>query len=75
MGANSILQNDNARPHRARIITDYIHNARINRMERPAFSPDLNHIEHLWDQMGRAVRASVTNATLVDLRRILVYIS
>ena len=30
MGANSILQDDNARPHRARIITDYIHNARIN---------------------------------------------
>ena len=37
---------------------------------RPRSSPDLNPIEH---QMGRALRARVTNATtLADLRRILV---
>ena len=42
-------------------------------MERPASSPDLNPIEHLWDQLGRAVHARVTNtATLADLRQMLV---
>ena len=42
-------------------------------MEWPAMSPDLNPIEYLWDQLGRAVCARVTNATmLADLRQILV---
>ena len=42
-------------------------------MEWLASSPDLNPIEHLWDQLGRAVRARVTNTTmLADLRQMLV---
>ena len=73
LGPNSILQDDNARPHRARIITAYLQNQRVQRMDWPACSPDLNPIEHLWDQLGRAVRARVTNTTtLAGLRQILV---
>ena len=73
LGPNSILQDDNARPHRGRIITEYLQNLGVERMEWPAVSPDLNPIEYLWDQLGRAVRARVTNATmLADLRQILV---
>ena len=42
-------------------------------MEWPASRPDLNPIENLWDQLGRAVRARVTNTTtLADLRQMLV---
>uniref|UniRef100_A0A8C4ED23 Tc1-like transposase DDE domain-containing protein n=1 Tax=Dicentrarchus labrax TaxID=13489 RepID=A0A8C4ED23_DICLA len=45
----------------------------VERMEWPASSPDLNPIEHLWDQLRRAVRARVTNTTtLADLRQMLV---
>ena len=56
---NPILQDDNARPHRAGFIRDYLQNLGVERMEWPASSPDLNPIEHLWDQLGRAVRARV----------------
>ena len=73
LGPNSILQDDNARPHRGRIITEYLQNLGVERMEWPAKSPDLNPIEYLWDQLGRAVRARVTNTnTSADLRQILV---
>ena len=39
-------------------------------MDWPACSPDLSQIEHVWDQLGRAVRQRLNiNSTLVDLRR------
>ena len=73
LGPNSILQDDNAGPHRAGFIRDYLQNVGVERMGWPASSPDLNPIEHLWDQLGRAVRARVTNTTtLADLRQMLV---
>ena len=73
LGPNSILQDDNTLPHRARIITEYLQNLGVERMEWPAVSPDLNPTEHLWHQLGRAVRLRVTNRTmLADLQHILI---
>lgn len=53
-------QDDNARLHRAGFIGRYLHNLQFVKIEN---CPYLNLIEHLWEQLGRAVHAVVTNTT------------
>lgn len=60
IGNSFILMDDNARPHRARMCNEYLENNGIERMEWPAYSPDLNPIEHVWDMLGRRVAARIT---------------
>ncbi|GFX36702.1 transposable element Tcb2 transposase [Trichonephila clavipes] len=48
---------DNARPHRARLVENMLGAETIQRMEWPACSLDLNPIEHVWDVLGRRIAA------------------
>lgn len=60
VGDGFLLQQDNARPHVARETRAFLEEAGITTLEWPACSPDLNPIEHVWDMMGRQIRARNT---------------
>ncbi|GFU90814.1 transposable element Tc3 transposase [Trichonephila clavipes] len=48
---------DNARPHRTLAVEELLESEDITQMNWPAYSPDLNPIEHVWDALGRHIAA------------------
>lgn len=56
IGNEFVFMHDNARPHTARIVAQYLEEVGINVMRWPARSPDINPIEHVWDMLGRRIR-------------------
>ena len=70
---NLILQQDNARPHVARVCQDFLANNNILPLAWPPYSPDLTPIEHMWDELDRRVRKRRNPpATLAQLRNVLI---
>ncbi|GFT06800.1 transposable element Tcb2 transposase [Trichonephila clavipes] len=48
---------DNARPHRTLGVEELLESEGITRRDWPAYSLDLNPIEHAWDALGRRIAA------------------
>ncbi|GFT32809.1 transposable element Tcb1 transposase [Trichonephila clavipes] len=57
MGAEFLFMDDNARPHRANIVDECLQSEDISRIHWPAYSLDLNPIEHVWDMLVRQIAA------------------
>ncbi|KFM71592.1 Transposable element Tcb1 transposase, partial [Stegodyphus mimosarum] len=74
MGTQFVFMDDNARPHRANIVSKCLQSEDITRMDWTSFSPDLNPVEHVWDMLGRRVAARQPPPTcLPELRRALLF--
>ncbi len=54
-----MLLHDNARPHVARICTQFLEAENIPVLGWPAYSPDMSLIEHVWDALDRCIRQRV----------------
>lgn len=71
-GRNFIFVDDNARPHRARIVNEALTEHNIERMDWPSRSPDCNPIEHVWSEMERLLNnREVQPQTFPELRNAL----
>ncbi|GFU26485.1 transposable element Tcb1 transposase [Trichonephila clavipes] len=72
MGAEFLFMDDNARSHRANIVDECLQSEDITRMDWPAYSPDLNQIDLVWNMLGRRIAARQPPSTCVpELRRAL----
>ena len=52
---NWLLAGDNARLHRACVVDAYLHEQDIIRMDLVPYRPDMNSIEHIYDEIGRGL--------------------
>ena len=68
----AILMHDNAKPHVARIYRQFPNRNNVNVLPWPAVSPDMNPIEHIWDYLGKNVRARGNVHNLRDLENALI---
>ncbi|GFV25845.1 transposable element Tcb2 transposase [Trichonephila clavipes] len=50
-----IFMDDNARPHRTLVVEELPESEDITKMNWPAYSPDLNPIDNMWDALGRRI--------------------
>ncbi|GFY10353.1 hypothetical protein TNCV_2630301 [Trichonephila clavipes] len=64
--ATAIFQQDNARPHVARIVQRFFVNHQIELLPWPAHSPDLSPIENIWSMVAQRLTQITPPAATPD---------
>ncbi|GFV59869.1 transposable element Tcb1 transposase [Trichonephila clavipes] len=64
--AAAIFQQDNARPHVARIVQRFFVNHQIEFLPWPALSPDLSPIENMWSRVAQRLTQITPPAATPD---------
>ena len=65
------FQHDNARPHTANVTRNFLAQQSFRVLDWPSSSPDMNPIEHAWNELNRKVRRHHIN-NVIDLEQTLV---
>jgi transposase len=60
-----MFMDDNAGPHRARIVQHILQEA-VQTIPWPAMLPDMNPIEHVWDFIGRKINQRYPKCQNID---------
>jgi transposase len=57
LATRPVYMDDNAKPHRSRAVTAYLQSEAVTSVPWPAMSLDLNPIGHIWNKLGRRIKA------------------
>ena len=68
-GPGLTFQQDNVRPHTARLTRQHLQQHNVTVMNWPWRSPDLSPIEHIWDELKRNIRKNHNPQSLRELRQ------
>uniref|UniRef100_A0AAY5KQ81 Tc1-like transposase DDE domain-containing protein n=1 Tax=Esox lucius TaxID=8010 RepID=A0AAY5KQ81_ESOLU len=63
-----MFQHDNARPHVARIRTQFLEAENIPVLAWPAYVPDMSPIEHVWDDLDQRIQQCVPGPANIQQR-------
>ena len=64
-------QDDNAAPHHAQVVLNFLQQGNVTNMEQSARPPDCNLIEHIWDELDCAITSMHNPPQNHDLRQAL----